>query len=177
MVSFAYPLLNNCPTITLKAGRSSLLSPTVFGITPGEPFRITRCLGQLKGGGRSVYLMSHRTFWTEKHSAVSLLPSRIGPVPCYVFIFPHIHFLFRCNPNEVIISHNEWFVNPLCQYRRHLRTYTRLISMLGPEIRRQGSSCLRRFQITQGKQLERPSMLEVQTPISSAAETCGVEDN
>src|SRR5258708_17207131 len=40
----------------------------------------------------------------------------------------------RCNPNEVIISHNEGFVNAFCPYHTYLWTYARSISMLGPEI-------------------------------------------
>src|SRR5258708_39492429 len=40
----------------------------------------------------------------------------------------------RCNPNEVIISHNEGFVNAFCPYHTYLWTYARSISMLGPEL-------------------------------------------
>ena len=73
--------------------------------------------------------MSHRTFWTERHSAVSRLLLEIGPVPWYDFFIISPQLFIRSDPNEVIISHNEEFVNALCEYRIYPRTYTRLIAM------------------------------------------------
>jgi elongation factor 3 len=98
----------------------------------------------------------------------------------------------RCNPNEVIISHNEEFVNALCQSRTYLRIYTRLIAMLGPEIwnisegrmTHKGKAAVVEeafadFKSPRGSGSNTPVRSRVQTPIVSAAGTpaaSGTED-
>ena len=136
--------------------------------------------------------MNHRTFWTEKHSAVSLLRSGIGQVPWYVFMSISPQLSIQCYPNKVIISHNEEFVNALCQYRTYLRTYTRLIAMLGPEIwnisegrmTHKGKAAVVEeafadFKSPRGSGSNTPVRSRVQTPIASTAGTpaaSGAED-
>ena len=77
-------------------------------------------------------------------------------------------------------------MDALCQSRTYLRTYTRLIAMLGPEIwnisegrmTHKGKAAvveegLRGFQITQGQRLEYPSTLKSANPHSiRSRDTC-----